>query len=200
MKKGLTAPFLLSKVEKSGEKWEIDDFARLLFLSISRNLAAKTIMSFQGAIALTLDAKGRLAIPARHRGALSTALAGREADAAGGLILTAHPHKCLLLYPEPAWAPIRDRILQAPSFDTRSAALKRVLIGNAREEGMDSAGRLLIAPELREFAGLERKVWMVGLGSHFELWSDAGWQAQNAAAVEVLQSAEPPAGFGDFAL
>lgn len=160
-------------------------------------------MSFQGAIALTLDAKGRLAIPARHRGALANVLAGRalgvEGDQ-GGLILTAHPHKCLLLYPEPAWAPIRDRILQAPSFDTRSAALKRVLIGNAREEGMDSAGRLLVAPELREFAGLERKVWMVGLGTHFELWSDAGWQAQNAAAVEVLQSAEPPAGFEDFAL
>ena len=159
-------------------------------------------MSFQGAIALTLDAKGRLAIPARHREPLAAALGERDAAAAsnGGLILTAHPHKCLLLYPEPAWAPIRDRILQAPSFDVRSAALKRVLIGNAREEGVDSAGRLLIAPELREFAGLERKVWMVGLGSHFELWSDAGWQAQNAAAVEVLQSAEPPAGFGDFAL
>ena len=162
----------------------------------------KTDMSFQGAIALTLDAKGRLAIPARHREPLAAALGERDAAAAsnGGLILTAHPHKCLLLYPEPAWAPIRDRILQAPSFDVRSAALKRVLIGNAREEGVDSAGRLLIAPELREFAGLERKVWMVGLGSHFELWSDAGWQAQNAAAVEVLQSAEPPAGFGDFAL
>ena len=156
-------------------------------------------MSFQGAIALTLDAKGRLAIPARHRSALSATLVGSTAEA-GGLILTAHPHKCLLLYPEPAWTPIRDRILKAPSFDTRSAALKRVLIGNAREEGMDSAGRLLVAPELREFAGLERKVWMVGLGSHFELWSDAGWQAQNAAAVEVLQSAEPPAGFEDFAL
>ena len=164
------------------------------------NQPAKTVMSFQGAIALTLDAKGRLAIPARHRGALTAALADREASTEGGLILTAHPHKCLLLYPEPAWTPIRDRILKAPSFDTRSAALKRVLIGNAREEGMDSAGRLLVAPELREFAGLERKVWMVGLGSHFELWSDAGWQAQNAAAVEVLQSAEPPAGFEDFAL
>ena len=164
--------------------------------------AKKRSMSFQGAIALTLDAKGRLAIPARHREPLAAALAGRESATtdAGGLILTAHPHKCLLLYPEPAWTPIRDRILKAPSFDVRSAALKRVLIGNAREEAMDSAGRLLIAPELREFAGLERKVWMVGLGSHFELWSDACWQAQNAAAVEVLQSAEPPAGFEDFAL
>ena len=66
--------------------------------------------------------------------------------------------------------------------------------------GLALVPRLLIAPELRDFAGLERKVWMVGLGSHFELWSDAGWQAQNAAAVEVLQSAEPPAGFEDFAL
>ena len=101
-------------------------------------------MSFQGAIALTLDAKGRLAIPARHREPLAAALANRESATAdgGGLILTAHPHKCLLLYPEPAWTPIRDRILKAPSFDVRSAALKRVLIGNAREEAMDSAGAM----------------------------------------------------------
>ena len=90
-------------------------------------------MSFQGAIALTLDAKGRLAIPARHREPLSSALAGRDAASeSGGLILTAHPHRCLLLYPEPAWTPIRDRILKAPSFDTRSAALKR-----ASEDGSD---------------------------------------------------------------
>jgi MraZ protein len=130
---------------------------------------------FQGAAQLNLDAKGRLAIPARHRDALTTAGGGR-------LVLTAHPHRCLLLYPEPAWEPIRDKILAAPSFDPRSAAAKRVLVGNARDGETDSAGRILIAPELRDYAGFEKQVWLVGMGSHFEIWSDAGWRRQHETA------------------
>ena len=128
-------------------------------------------MIFQGAATLSLDAKGRLAIPARHREALATASAGQ-------LVLTAHPHRCLLLYPAQAWEPIRDQVLAASSLNVQAAAIKRLLVGNAREESMDSAGRLLIAPELRQFAQLEKQVWLVGQGSHFEIWSDAGWQKQ----------------------
>ena len=106
---------------------------------------------FEGAAALNLDAKGRLAIPARHRDAL---LAASE----GSLVLTAHPHRCLLLYPSPAWQPIRDQILKASSLDPRAASIKRVLVGNARTEEPDSAGRILIAPELREYAQFEKTV------------------------------------------
>ena len=119
---------------------------------------------FQGATALSLDVKGRLAIPARHREALVQASGGE-------LVLTAHPHRCLLLYPAPAWAPIRDKVLAASSLNAHSAAIKRLLVGNAREEAPDAAGRLLIAPELRQFAQLEKTVYMVGQGSHFEIWS-----------------------------
>ena len=126
---------------------------------------------FQGAAALSLDAKGRLAIPARHRDALAAASAGQ-------LVLTAHPHRCLLLYPQAAWEPIRDKVLAASSLNPQSAAIKRLLVGNAREESVDSVGRLLVAPELRQFALLEKQVWLVGQGSHFEIWSDANWQKQ----------------------
>ena len=126
---------------------------------------------FQGATALSLDVKGRLAIPARHREALVEASGGQ-------LVLTAHPHRCLLLYPQTAWAPIRDKVLAASSFNPQSAAIKRLLVGNARDEGLDSVGRLLVAPELRQFAQLEKQVWLVGQGSHFEIWSDANWQKQ----------------------
>ena len=150
---------------------------------------------FQGATSLSLDAKGRMAVPARHRDALSAA-----SGDGGRLVLTTHPHRCLLLYPEPAWMPIRDQILAAPSFDPRSAAAKRVLVGNAREEVPDGAGRLLIAPELREYAGLEKQVWRVGMGSHFELWSDAGRRRQHEAAVDALASHEPPPGFEGISL
>lgn len=148
---------------------------------------------FQGAAQLNLDAKGRLAIPARHRDALAAAGDGR-------LVLTAHPHRCLLLYPEMAWEPIRDKILAAPSFDPRSAAAKRVLVGNARTEEADSAGRLLIAPELRDLAGFEKQVWLVGMGSHFEIWSDAGWRRQHETAFEALSGDEPPPGFEGISL
>ena len=146
---------------------------------------------FQGATALSLDVKGRLAIPARHREALV-----ESAD--GQLVLTAHPHRCLLLYPEPAWLPIRDKVLATSSLNPQAASIKRLLVGNARDETLDSAGRLLIAPELRQFAGLEKQVWLVGLGSHFEIWSDIGWQKEQDA-VFALGDQLPP-GLEDLAL
>ena len=150
-------------------------------------------MNFQGATALTLDAKGRLAIPSRHRDALMAASDGQ-------LVLTAHPHGCLLLYPAPSWEPIRDKILKASSFDPRSAALKRMLVGNALDMELDSAGRLLVAPELRQHAKLDKAVRFVGLGAFFELWSEEGWLRQNEAAQAALDGHQPPAGFEDIAL
>jgi MraZ protein len=147
---------------------------------------------FQGAAALSLDVKGRLAIPVRHREALAAAADGR-------LVLTAHPHRCLLLYPEPAWEPIRDKVLAASSMNPQSAAIKRLLVGNAREETMDAAGRLLVAPELRQFAELEKQVWLVGQGSHFEIWSDLGWQQQQEAVFALSDQCLPP-GLEDLAL
>lgn len=146
---------------------------------------------FQGAAALSLDAKGRLAIPARHRDAL--------AIEDGQVVLTAHPHGCLLVYPVPAWTPIRDKVLAAPSLDPLSAQLKRLLVGFAQEEALDAAGRVLIAPSLRQFARLEKQVWLVGQGSHFELWSDAGWQKQQEAMLALANTGLPP-GFESLAL
>ena len=146
---------------------------------------------FQGAAALSLDAKGRLAIPARHR-------AGLAAASAGQLVLTAHPHRCLLLYPAAAWEPIRDKVLASSSLNPQSAAIKRLLVGHAREEELDSAGRLLVSPELRKFAQFEKQVWLVGQGSHFEIWSDAGWQKEEDAVFSL--SDQLPPGLEDLAL
>jgi MraZ protein len=147
---------------------------------------------FQGATALSLDVKGRLAIPARHREALLAASAGQ-------LVLTAHPHRCLLLYPAAAWEPIRDKVLAASSLNLQSAAIKRLLVGNARDESLDSAGRLLVSPELRQFAQFDKQVWLVGQGSHFEIWSDAGWQQQQEVFLGMGDQALPP-GLEDLAL
>ena len=146
---------------------------------------------FQGAAALSLDAKGRLAIPARHRDALVP-------DGAP-LVVTAHPHKCLLVYPQAVWEPIRAQVAAMPGLDPAAAALKRLLIGFAQEEELDGAGRVLIAPSSRQWAGLDKQVWLVGQGTHFELWSDAGWQKQQEAML-ALSGIALPAGFESLAL
>lgn len=146
---------------------------------------------FQGAAALSVDAKGRIAVPARHRDALVP-------DGAP-LVITAHPHRCLLVYPQQAWEPISRQITALPGLDPRTATLKRLLIGHAQSETLDGAGRTLIAPSLRQWAGLEKQVWLVGQGTHFELWSDAGWQAQQEAMLALDGDALPP-GFESLAL
>ncbi len=126
---------------------------------------------FRGATSLNLDVKGRLAVPSRHREALL-------AQCAGHLVLTAHPHRCLLLYPQPAWEPIQAKMMALSSFDKQSSALQRLLVGYAEDIEMDNAGRLLVSPSLREFAALDKQTMLVGQGSHFELWNMDAWRAQ----------------------
>ncbi len=126
---------------------------------------------FRGATNLSMDAKGRLAVPARHREALLT-------QSAGNVVLTAHPHRCLLLYPQPAWEPIQAKMMALSSFDRQSSSLQRLLVGYAEDIALDSAGRMLVSPVLREFAGLEKEVMLVGQGSHFEMWNMEAWRKQ----------------------
>ncbi len=140
---------------------------------------------FQGAAVLNLDAKGRMAVPSRHRDAL---LARGE----GRLVVTAHPHRCLLLYPQPDWEPIRNQVLAASSLQIDAAMVRRLLVGFAEEVELDGAGRLLISPALRKYAGLEKEIWLVGQGSHFEIWSDAGWQSQQEAIFALGDKLLPP--------
>lgn len=146
---------------------------------------------FQGTVALSLDAKGRIAVPAKHRDALVP-------DGAP-LVITAHPHRCLLVYPHSVWEPISNQISAMPGLDVRSATLKRLLVGHAQTEELDAAGRVLVAPSLRQWAGLEKQLWLVGVGSHLELWSDAGWQQQQAAML-ALDGDALPAGFESLSL
>ncbi|MDR2261200.1 MAG: division/cell wall cluster transcriptional repressor MraZ [Azoarcus sp.] len=152
------------------------------------------LQNVQGSTALNLDAKGRLAIPARHR----------DSAGDGRVVITAHPHGCLVIYSVPEWEPIRDQILRAPSLDSRSASLKRLFIGYAQEETLDSVGRVLIAPSQRQFAKLEKKVWLIGQVTHFELWSDAGWEQQLKAMEKLARPEEEgggvPPGFENLVL
>ena len=145
---------------------------------------------FRGATNLSMDAKGRLAVPAKHRDALLT-------QSAGNVVLTAHPHGCLLLYPQPAWEPIQSKMMGLSSFDKQSSALQRLLVGYAEDIALDSAGRMLVSPVLREFASLEKDVMLIGQGSHFELWEMSAWHKQ---LLNVVGDIEMPAELEGFSL
>ena len=147
---------------------------------------------FRGATSLNLDAKGRLTLPAKHRETMAL-------ECAGNLVLTAHPHRCLLLYPQPAWEPIQAKVTALSSFDKQSSGLQRLLVGFAEDVALDSAGRLLVSPELRDFASLGKEVMLVGQGSHFELWSKEAWRAQLEQVMQA-DSFEMPKELEGFSL
>ena len=141
---------------------------------------------FQGASALTLDGKGRIAVPARHRDVLL-------ATASGQLTLTKHPQGCLMVFPRPAWEAFRDRVAALPMS---ASGWKRVFLGNAMDVEIDAASRVLISPELRASAKLTRDVMLLGMGSHFELWDAAAYSEHEA---QVMQS-EMPDALKDFSV
>lgn len=118
---------------------------------------------YQGLSKVTLDGKGRISVPARHRELLAAQCEGR-------VTLTRHPDGCLLLYPRPRWEQKREELSRLPYA---ARVLQRILVGSAVDLELDNAGRLLVAPELREAAGLERDVMLSGVGEHFELWEPA---------------------------
>jgi MraZ protein len=135
---------------------------------------------FQGPAGLTLDGKGRIAMPSRHREVLS-------AMGVSQLTITKHPEGSLMIFPRPAWENFRERVAALPM---EAAGWKRVFLGNATDVEIDASSRVLIAPELRTSAGLVRDVMLLGMGSHFELW-DAARYAEHEA--RVMQSPMPDA-------
>ena len=146
---------------------------------------------FQGAAALSLDAKGRLTVPSRHRDALL------EKSSPPSLVLTAHPDGCLLLYPARAWAPIGERVMAFPALAARFSVGHRLLVGCGEEVESDAAWRVLISPELRKFAALEKQVMLVGQGSHFEAWNQDTWERQ---LQQLSVQTQLPPGMEDFVL
>lgn len=128
---------------------------------------------FQGSSALSLDAKGRLTVPSRHRDALVVQCEGR-------LTLTRHPDGCLMLFPRPVWEVHRERIAALP---IAARQWQRIFLGSATDLEMDGAGRILVSPELRQAAGLTKDVMLLGMGSHFEVWDAHALAAKEQEAL-----------------
>ena len=146
--------------------------------------------TFHGATVVTLDAKGRLAIPTRYRAALLAE--------ARHLVLTAHPEGCVLLYPPAAWEPVRTQAQSFPSFHPQASWWKRLLLGFEEHVLPDGSGRVLLSGALRQHARLERDAMLVGQGHYFELWDSGLWNSKLAQALAGPASA--PAGMEDFSL
>jgi MraZ protein len=140
---------------------------------------------FRGVTALTLDNKGRLAMPARYREIL-------QGRAAGKLVVTADSASCLLIYAAPDWEPIQQKLMSLSSFNPRTRDLQRLLVGNASDVEMDAAGRILVPAPLRRFAALEKDVALVGQGARFELWDEAKWAEQMERSTALDESSIPP--------
>lgn len=146
--------------------------------------------TFHGAATITLDPKGRVAIPTRHRDALL--------EGAKFLVLTAHPDGCVLIYPQSAWEPVRTRVETFPSFHAQASWWKRLLLGFEEHVSPDGSGRILLSPALRMHAKLERDAMMVGQGHYFELWDAGVWSAKLGQAL--ASGVAPPPGMEDFSL
>ena len=125
-------------------------------------------MIFRGINNLTLDAKGRMAIPSRYRERIM-------ASCGGQLIVTVDRDRCLLVYPLHEWEVIEEQLAALPSLNKQSRLLQRLLIGHATEAELDTQGRILLPTMLRDYAGLERKCVLIGQGKKFEIWDEKQW-------------------------
>jgi len=123
---------------------------------------------FRGATKVTLDAKGRMAIPTRYRERLATRCDGH-------VVATVDRDFCLLIYPLPDWEEIERKLVRLPAFDRKARRLQRLMVGYATELELDGHGRILLPRELREFAGLDKHTLLIGQGNKFELWDEERW-------------------------
>lgn len=128
---------------------------------------------FLGRFSHNLDAKGRLAIPAKFRGAL-----------ADGLVITRGIDRCLTVYPMAAWLTLAAKIDALSAADADARNFKRIVFAEAMDEVLDSQGRIVVPPELRRYAGIEREAMVVGVHNSLEIWDVARWAEQNAVAED----------------
>ena len=136
---------------------------------------------FRGANAISLDAKGRLAMPSRYRDELLSRCAGQ-------LIVTVDAvDPCLCVYPLTEWELIEAKLRQLPSLVEENRRLQRVLIGNAVDLELDSNGRFLVPPRLREHAGLDKHAMLVGQLNKFQLWNEDAWNALAEADLAAIK-------------
>jgi len=129
---------------------------------------------FRGATKVSLDEKGRMVVPTRYRERIAQ-------RAEGKLVVTVDRDQCLLIYPLPDWDEIERKLMSLPTLHPQARRLQRLMVGHATDLDLDGHGRLLLPPELREFAQLGRSVMLIGQGNRFELWDEVRWNERRDA-------------------
>ena len=147
---------------------------------------------FQGETAITIDDKGRLAIPTSYRDTVARACGGR-------LVITYNPFESgsLYLYPQPAWERLRDQVNALPRVKSVNRNLQLKLVGAASFAELDGNGRIGIPASHRSAVGIEKRAVLLGLGEKFELWSE---QAHHAQIRQTLADADMGADLLDLQL
>lgn len=136
---------------------------------------------FRGISSLSIDPKGRLAMPAKYREAMMD-------KAAGQIVITVdHTDKCLLVYPLDEWLAVEKILMSLPNMNRRVRNMQRLILGHAAELELDAQGRLLLPAPLREYAGLDKKAVLVGQANKLELWDADNWEAARAAWLQEAQ-------------
>lgn len=134
---------------------------------------------FRGLNGVNVDDKGRIVLPTRCRERL------QEEDSAGQMVMTIDTEeKCLLLYPLAIWEEIEKKLAGLPSFNAAARRIQRLLIGHATEVDLDSQGRILLPPLLREYGGINKRVMLVGQGKKLEIWDENHWQERRGQWLE----------------
>ena len=147
---------------------------------------AVRIVVFRGATKVTLDAKGRLAVPTRYRERLASRCNGQ-------IVVTVDKDYCLLIYPLPDWEELERKLVRLPSMHKIARRILRIMVGYATEVDMDGSGRILLSRELRDFAGLEKQAILLGQGNKFELWDEERWIEKRDAWLGDEEDGELPA-------
>ena len=138
-------------------------------------MSGAVLSVFRGVSEVSLDEKGRLAVPIRFRACL-------KEISEGELVLTIDTESaCLLIYPTPFWNALQTKIEALPGFMPEVRRIQRLLIGHATDVTVDKTGRILVPPMLRDYAGLSKTGVLLGQGEKMELWDKACWQNQRDA-------------------
>jgi MraZ protein len=113
-----------------------------------------------------LDTKGRIAIPARFRDALTE-----------GVVATRGIDRCLALYPMTSWTPLAEKVSALPLTDPDARTFRRMVFAEAAHLELDGQGRILLPPELRRYAELEREAVVIGVNTSIEIWNPVRWES-----------------------
>ena len=134
---------------------------------------------FRGVSYVTMDAKGRMAVPVRYREQLSQLCSGEV------VVTIDTEENCLMLYPLPAWNDVERKIEALPTFNKAARRIQRLLIGHATDIQMDGSGRLLLPAPLREYALMEKKLVLLGQINKIEIWSESHWLSRREQLIAV---------------